>query len=118
MDAVEYLSTRRRLCKETHCDDCLLSIKHNGQKTSCRIFEEMHPKKAVAIVTKWAKKHPRETRMTNFLKIFPNTRVRGSGSGFIDICPFAIDKTVVCPEEKDCITCRWEYWNTEIEEDD
>lgn len=63
MDAVEYLSTRRRLCEETHCGDCPLSIKHNGQKTSCRI-------------------------------------------------------SVVCPEEEECITCKWEYWNTEIGEHD
>lgn len=114
MDAVKYLRELARMCaKYALCNGC--PIGHGG----CKIMEAQEPEKIVAIVEKWAKEHPVETRQSRFLKEFPNTSVYVDGT--IDICPCYMDKTKECKawkgEEKECVECEREFWGTEIDDE-
>ena len=57
MDAAKYLREQARMCAEyALCKGCPIG---HGE---CRIMEAQEPEKIVAIVEKWAKEHPVETR--------------------------------------------------------
>ena len=123
MDAVEFLKEKDRMCNTFNlCDG-------GGYKETCELYKEglscadyinAHPEKAVAIVEQWAKEHPRRTRQSEFLKMFP--RVDMTADGVIAFCPENMDSTFVCPiKERDCYDpecgdCRKKYWLEEVEE--
>ena len=123
MDAVEFLKEKERMCNTFNlCDG-------GGYKETCELYKEglscadyinAHPEKAVAIVEQWAKEHPRRTRQSEFLKMFP--RVDMTADGVIAFCPENMDSTFVCPiKERDCYDpecgdCRKKYWLEEVEE--
>ena len=122
MDAVKYLETRTRMTAmdkkgmcQIDCYDCPLGAKNNGANLSCLAFEA-HPEKAVGIVEKWAAEHPKKTRQSEFLKMFPKARKEG---GIISIDPCDIVKSMSdnC-EGKYCDDCRQEYWNQEVDDDE
>lgn len=114
MDAVEYLKIRKRMCENaSDCDACLLGTYNNG-RYRCDKFEEAHPGRAVAIVEKWAAKHPIKTRQSELMKLFPNLE-RGP-SGPCSICPQCFDTRIICPKDVGCVECCREYWLEEIEE--
>ena len=72
------------------------------------------------LVERWAKDHPRRTRQSELLKLFP--RVDMTADGVIAFCPENMDSTFVCPiKERDCYDpecgdCRKKYWLEEVEE--
>ena len=123
MDAVEFLKEKNRMCNTFNlCDG-------GGYKETCELYKEglscadyinAHPEKAVEIVEQWAKEHPRRTRQSEFLKMFP--RVDMTADGVIAFCPESMDSTFVCPiKERDCYDpdcgdCRKKYWLKEVEE--
>ena len=87
---------------------------------TCREYIKRHPEEAVEIVERWAKEHPRKTRQSEFLKMFP--RASMTADGIIAFCPENMDSAFVCPiKERDrydpeCGECRKKYWLEEVEE--
>lgn len=114
MDAVEYLKEIVRMCESMECcKDCAFSggiatfpCESTNKKLECR-----NPEEAVAIVGKWSAEHPRKTRQSEFLKMFPNATPFHIDPCNIDT-DMAIDSKCRC---KSCIECREEYWNQEVE---
>lgn len=70
MDAVEFLRDFRRMCwtyEEPCCENCKL------EGGGCNFTDlGCDHEKAVRIVEKWAKEHPKKTRLSEFKKLFPN----------------------------------------------
>ena len=123
MNAVEFLKEKNRMCNTFNlCDG-------GGYKETCELYKEglscadyinAHPEKAVEIVERWAKEHPRRTRQSEFLKMFPRASMANNGT--IDFCPNNFDKEFTCPEkvsiyqgECQCPDCRRKYWLEEVE---
>lgn len=104
----------------SHCEECGLSYINNKTGLVCADFIKRHPEEAVAIVEKWAKEHPRKTRRSEFLKLFPAAKVD------IDNIP------VICPKDiridfrccvnsgertyAQCRDCRKKYWLEEVKD--
>lgn len=113
MDAVKFLKERLRMTEncEIGCSNCPFSWENNGFADSCPDFLNKHPEKAVEIVEKWSKEHPRKTYLDDFLEKHPNARL--GINGLPDVCAFNIGYADSCENEyrlcKDC-------WNTPIEE--
>lgn len=131
MDAVEFLKEKDRMCRAIcivggfvgRGDKC--EIERQRQREcgqTCNGYIVNHPEEAVEIVERWAKEHPRKTRQSEFLKMFP--RVDMTADGVIAFCPENMDSTFVCPiKERDhydpeCGDCRKKYWLEEVEDDD
>ena len=122
MDAVEFLKEKSRMCNTFNlCDG-------EGYKETCELYREGltcadytndYPEKAVEIVERWAKEHPKKTRQSEFLKMFP--RVEKAADGMVAFCPEDMDSEFVCPIKNggyrdQCIGCREKYWLEEVEE--
>jgi len=61
-------------------------------------------------VERWSRNNPIETRQDIFLKLCPDCKIK---SGFIDICPYELDKDVAsdrCKNYSDCNSCKKAYW--------
>lgn len=112
MDTVKFLKEAIRMCKSyTSCTGCVLE--HKCPTTS---METEAPDKLVEIIEKWAKEHPKKTRQSEFLKLFPDVRRK---DGVVDLHPCMID-TKNYPKDDYCVTnscndCRKDYWLQEVE---
>ena len=127
MDAVEFLEKRNRMCGAlgdecTDKDDTLCPLLVAARKVGkgCYGYTKSHPAEAVEIVERWAKEHPKKTRQSKFLKVFP--RVSMTADGIIAFCPDSMDSEFECPRKTRnnidpiCGECRREYWLEEVEE--
>lgn len=118
MDVVEYLKEAMRMCDTTKdCEECPF---HNLNATfpchSCPgHLDVANPEKAVEIVENWAAEHPKKTRQSEFLKVFPSVY---KTDGIIAILPCSLDiefgSNNYC-NTVSCYDCRKEYWLTEVE---
>ncbi len=112
MDALKFFKEWNRMCSSSNeCAKCPF----NGQKCDLiRGIMEEH----IAAVEQWSKEHPRKTRQSKFLDMFPTAMV--GGAGVLDMCPAIVDdryrgKTcgdrtlLLCPD------CRREFWMQEVE---
>lgn len=119
MDAVKFLKEAKRKCLNTECSECELKDVHNV--VPCKFdsvgMELKEPEKLVEIIEKWAAEHPVKTRQSEFLKIFPNAKMR---DGAIIIPPCEINiinaESKMCKNSSDCNECRLNYWLEEVEE--
>lgn len=115
MDVLEFFRERRRMCTffGDSCHDCPANT-----EGYCIAFDE--DEEAVPIVEKWSIEHPRKTRQSEFLKIYPHV-LTNKTDGFIEICPADLipdyrDDTGHCNRRNIyCIDCRREFWLQEIE---
>lgn len=118
MDAVEYLKTLDRMC---HCEclKCEFRKVRSGIGT-CPVWQRTHPEEAVAIVEQWAAEHPIKTRQSEFLKQYPEAKLKQNG--VITICPLEVSAAY---REKDgscairsgsCAECKKKFWLAEVEE--
>lgn len=122
MDAVEFFEERDRMCKSFggDCTGCDI-YKVRMSNLSCNAFIFTRPREMVAIVERWAKDHPRKTRQSEFLKMFPNARIAVDGC-IGGICPSDLDTEFVCPMQKRgsdyacCPECRRVYWHAEVKD--
>lgn len=117
MDAVKFLKEKKRMCDFFHnqalCSKCPI------QKLECgtgELDDVEHMIAAVGAVEKWAKEHPKKTRQSEFLKLFPDVRRK---DGVVDLHPCMID-TKNYPKDDYCATnscndCRKDYWLQEVE---
>ena len=121
MDAVEFIVTRDRMCKSFNgcCNGCEVK-KRMGAGDMCIYYMRQQPQEVVEIVERWGKEHPRKTRQSEFLKMFP--RASMTADGIIAFCPDSMDSEFECPRKtRDnidpiCGECRREYWLAEVEE--
>lgn len=111
MDAVEFLTEKRRMCDSSRdCCDCKLY----KPKTKCCFIDKTKEdaEKAVEIVERWSKEHPRKTRASEFLKLFPNVKMSQSD------CLPALNPCALDLEYKECALvcseCRRKFWTEEI----
>lgn len=118
MDAVEYLKAKARMTEKgasyacnIFCENCPIGIENNRTDMNCKRFEAYYPERAVEIVEKWAAEHPKKTRQSEFLKMFPNAT-----PFHIDPCNVDADMAIDSKcRRKSCIECREEYWSEEVE---
>lgn len=127
MDAIKYLKENDRMCKTfDSCSGkdggemCELYVKSNEKGLSCADYATTYPEEAVKIIEKWAKEHPRKTRQSEFLKMFP--RAGRGEDGLIVFCPEDFDSKFECLLKRggghdQRGDCRREYWLEEVEDD-
>lgn len=112
-----YLAERRRMTKTRNgayyvckldCADCLLSAKNNGTGAACTDLEMLNPEKAIAIVQKWSDEHPPKTYLSEFLKTYPNAKLRNDGTPK-GVCPYNLGLKDIddCDKYQTCVEC----WN-------
>lgn len=115
MDAVEFVKTVNRLCKNRHCNGCPVA-----KEGRCMAgFDDKSVKnieKTISKVEQWAKDHPVKTRQSEFLKMFPNADFCRD---VINILPCSIEKEMSkCCDNKKCEECRKDYWLAEVTDND
>lgn len=115
MDAVEFVKTVNRLCKNLRCKKCpvykegICTVGFNDY--SVKSIEE-----TVSKIEQWAKEHPIKTRQSEFLKMFPNADLCRD---VINILPCSVEKEMSkCCDNKRCVECRREYWLEEVTDND
>ena len=114
MDAVEYVKQRDRMCDYyVNCGDCPA-----GDYGVCSSLNGIP--KMVPIVEKWAKEHPVKTRMSEFLKQWPNAEI--GYDGLPHVAPCQLDVKLIhgesqkdCEDRGVCDKCRHDFWLKEIE---
>lgn len=113
MDAVKFLKEKERMCREHDCFDCPLGKKNNERGLGCSALQNQYPETAIAIVEQWSREHPRKTRQSEFLKLFPDAKIV---NGHINICPKDADSKlsglISCVT---CAKCKDQYWLAEVE---
>lgn len=112
MDAVKFLKEKKRMCissGDTSCHGC--PIYAECGILTCAQFQDTLPNQTVKIVEKWAKEHPRETRLTEFLKHYPNALMEDDGTPEVCVNELGLKRDDGCISN--CIKC----WNTPIEEE-
>lgn len=114
MDAVKFVKTLGRMCN-AECIKCEF-WKRRGKWESCNSWQKNHPEEAVAIVEQWAAEHPIKTRQSEFLKQWPDARIK-KADGLPMASPCDLDGKLAgkcdgipCPE------CRRKFWLAEVEE--
>ena len=101
------------LCKD--CEGCPLERAGCGLGTSTPDEEY---EKTIATVEQWLKEHPRKTRQTELLNMFPEAHVSENGSLYI--CPASVssayrDANGNCKVRRlKCADCRKEFWSKEV----
>ena len=97
------------------CTECPLYSSNNGTSDglSCSELEVCYPKKAIEIVQNWSDEHPQKTYLSEFLKNYPNAKLRADrtpqGACLYDLGLISKDD---CRKKSNCIEC----WNQPIEE--
>lgn len=95
--------------KEKTCHDCPFYY------LGCYQCTKDNPTKSVEILQTWSDQHPKTTRQSEFLKLFPNAEIIND---IIDILPCTIDTTYksdMCSYFDCCWACEKNYWLTEVE---
>lgn len=111
-----------RMCntvnKYGEVEDCAFYKQHYG----CCGHMDWLPdgvEKAMTILQKWSNEHPKKTRQSEFLKMFPNAKYwyNEKGDKYIEFCPKLFDSTLKCRKDGSggCSACIKEYWLTEVE---
>lgn len=118
MDAVKFLKEKKRMCDsfDNYCTDCTgCEIESKSSGMHCAEYMEKYPEQTVEIVEKWSKEHPQETRLTQFLKHYPNAPLDMYGIPCACVKDLGIvEYEYLCSD--DCTDCP-DCWNTPIEEE-
>lgn len=114
MDALEFLRERKRMCNSfgTSCDGCPL---HGHPCTSISSMNDGDHERLLVEVEKWSKEHPRKTRQSVFLELWPNCMM--DDDDVVGMCPRNVDKMYECNGLlfAGCAACRREFWMQEVE---
>ena len=127
MEAPEFIIEKTRMCRRLAvgipvCQECPVLPKAKAHGTACTTYIKEHPHEAVRIIERWAKEHPRKTRQSELLKLFPRAGL--GDDGLVGFCPEDMDSEFVCPRKErgpyapDCGDCRKKYWLEEVKDDD
>lgn len=120
MDAVEYLKTLKRICKEHNpmCPDCPAFPLCGASGDYIRFATPEKITKAVEDVESWRKEHPTKTRQSEFLKMFPNAILNDGTPHTPPIKPCLLEPLFLaakCENPDSCLACRRKFWTEEIE---
>lgn len=118
MDAIKFLKEKNRMCKTVKgCINCSLGNKTGGCQVGSAYNQKVSEEQLVEIIETWAAEHPVKTRQSEFLKIFPNAKMR-DGAIIIPPCEISIinAESKMCKNSSDCNECRLNYWLEEVEE--
>ena len=123
MDAVEFLKAKNRMCREygelpEDCFACPIGNDSGGCQAGILENQKVTEEILVQIVEKWAVEHPKKTRQSEFLKMFPNAKL--GDSGILWFFPCDIDTSYKHSKECDnvqCWDCRKKYWLAEVDND-
>lgn len=116
----EFLKEWSRLCKCSICSEqcsdaaCLIEKACDGCYSWCYQFIKNCPDEVINFVQKWSDEHPIKTRQGEFLKVFPNARMREDYL-VLDVCPMSLDKHFSCEKYTTCNDCLRDYWLKEVE---
>lgn len=105
-----------RMCQSLEAELC--PLKHGSVTWFCDECEGMCFQEtdfAIRTVQKWSDEHPKKTRQSKFLMMFPNARLDFDSVLVIEPC--AVDKnfaSTYCISDH-CYKCRAEYWLAEVE---
>ena len=119
MDAVECVREKERMCRtfNMRCKGCEIANHMEGNE-SCNDYIKRLPAEAVAIVEQWAKEHPKKTRQSEFLKMFPRVKIERD---VIEFCPADMDSDFQCQAKEElsfsCATCKRKFWLAEVDND-
>lgn len=120
MKAEKYLKIIIRMCNTfEECSDC------PNYKVVCNVAGwGIDTKKAVEIAEEWDKENPAKTRLSEFLRLFPNAEMvldSESGKYFPKGCVQGFDKEFECKcedvlgyVENCCNKCSEEFWEEEV----
>lgn len=118
MDAAKFIKERDRMCRfYHHAGDC---YQCPAKDCECSALEGMvDDDNIVTIVEEWAAAHPRKTRQSIFLELYPDVSI--GNDGVLRLCPFLIDASYrnndgSCKAvQRQCSDCRKEFWGQEAE---
>lgn len=120
MNAVKFFEERDRMCRflRLECKKCGIDAL-GRDSVGCFGAIRKYPAEAVEIVERWAKEHPKKTRQSEFLKMFPRTGM--DADGIVEFCPMSMDLDFPCPARQSlnyhCPECRKKYWLEEVGND-
>lgn len=116
MDAVKFVKEANRICKNRGCTKCPL-CKNGACMATCSDVSVKNLEETVSILEQWSKDHPVKTRLSEFLKRFPNADLTR-----LQPCMIEKDKRPMwCGKYADfgangcCDECRYAYWNEEVD---
>ena len=116
MDAVKFIEERNRMCKSfgDRCTGCPASDACKNKL--CCAFDQgstLDATAQIAIVEKWSDAHPRKTRQSEFLNLFPDADL---STGTVNVCPNSLYKCKCdCARYQNCLSCKREFWSQEVE---
>lgn len=117
MDAVKFIEERNRMCKSfsPDCEGCRVDEAKPIMSECCQWMFE-NPERVVKIVEEWSATHPRKTRQSEFLKIFPHPALDSDGVIAIQPCEVIVDacKDSSGNKRTNCWACRREFWMQEV----
>lgn len=123
MDVVKFFEERERMCdsfSSKMCKGCGIA-EAMSKDIWCDEFIRQNPAEAAEIVEKWSKEHPRKTRQSEFLRMYPDAKVF---KGTLAINPCMVVHSRLNTEEchmfdqednLGCHRCREKFWNEEVE---
>lgn len=119
MDAVEFLKEKVRMTNECYigCLNCPLGKNNNGRELDCVNLENQYPETVAEIVEQWSREHPKKTRQSEFLKLFPDAKLDSNGISMIAPCHIEANlrDSEMCGKMTSCPECRKAYWGEEVE---
>ena len=117
MDAVKFIEERNRMCKSfgDRCTGCPAS-----DACGCCAVDQavdqastLDATAQVAIVEEWSAAHPRKTRHSEFLNLFPDADL---STGTVNVCPNSLyEGKCDCARYQNCLSCKREFWSQEVE---
>ena len=104
-----------RMCQSLEAQLC--PLKHGSVTWFCDECEGMcfqNTDFAIRTVQKRSDEHPKKTRQSEFLKLFPNAQMERRHLAF---CPKLFDTTSICIKDGSggCRVCIEKYWSEEVE---
>lgn len=124
MDALKFIEERNRMCERYwqvggDCDGCpMVNVSECNELRNMVDDAGKAVGKVVETVEKWSKEHPRKTRQSEFLDMFPTASV--DDVGVLNVCPAAVDNRYMdeyCDNRTllSCQDCCREFWMQEVE---
>lgn len=101
MDAIKFVKTLQRKYKI-----------ENENKIVIHVDEDANF--LVNFIEEWAKEHPAKTRLSEFLKQYPEAALDNDGYPVLNPCGFYKKMREECIG-KSCPDCRREFWMQEVE---
>ncbi len=117
-DFKTFIKEQNRMCQSLTDPKVLCPLKQGLVSWFCDECEGMSIQEAefaIRTVQKWSDEHPKKTRQSEFLKMFPNAQLYFDG--VLGIEPCVVDKNFkseYCISDH-CHKCKIEYWLAEVE---